>query len=143
MITIYHILLSQVESASSGKNHTYVETDPEHRASVVERAKAYAREQSTSVSALVEKMLDVAATAWLRERPRARGPEPTSWLAQAWHGRRLPPLSREEASVKRLLLDVNVILDVVLDRNPSPMRPRPCGRPWSAATPKAACRHPQ
>jgi hypothetical protein len=63
MITIYHTLLSQVESASSGKNHTYVETDPEHRASVVERAKAYAREQGTSVSALVEKMLDVAATA--------------------------------------------------------------------------------
>jgi hypothetical protein len=41
-------------------------------AAVVERAKAYAREQGTSVSALVEKLLDVAATT-----SGARGPAPS------------------------------------------------------------------
>ena len=56
-------------------------------AAVVERAKVYAREQGTSVSALVEKMLNVAA------RSRAgSGPAP-------------PVLSRLRGSLKRGSVD--------------------------------------
>jgi hypothetical protein len=52
-------------------------------AAVVERAKTYAREEGTSVSALVEKLLDVAATP-----SRATGSAP-------------PVLSRLRGSLKR------------------------------------------
>ena len=53
-------------------------------AAVVERAKTYAREQGTSVSALVEKLLDVAATP-----SRATGSAPP------------PVVSRLRGSLKR------------------------------------------
>jgi hypothetical protein len=56
-------------------------------AAFVERAKAYARDEGTSVSALVEKMLDVAAGAATASGPqpsvlgRLRGSLKRGWVA--------------------------------------------------------------
>jgi len=78
-------------------------------AEVVARAKRYARAQGTSVSGLVEKLLGLAAP---DEQPPGHGADSGAPARFSQEGRptRLPPISRAEVPMKRMLLDVNIVL---------------------------------
>jgi len=96
---------------------------------VVRQTKRSARARQTSVSRLAEPFLDVLAGSAPREGHdppvlrRLRGS-----LAGGL-GRRLPRPRQAEAPLRRLLLDLTVVLDVLLGRPPPCRPPRPAERP--------------
>src|SRR5438128_2280828 len=85
---------------------------------VVRQAKRYAKARNTSVSRLIERFLDALAGSTSREGHdppvlrRLRG------RAAGCVRRGLPRTRQAEAPLRRLLLDLNVVLDVLLDRPP-------------------------
>jgi hypothetical protein len=95
-------------------------------AKVVRGAKRYAAARGTSVSQLVERYLDL-----LSKPPKADDQTPVLRLLRgAAARRRTPPASEPEIPVKRLLLDLNVFLGVILDRPPDANVAAACHEGW-------------
>ena len=84
---------------------------------VVSRAKLYARQSGVSVSEMVEVFLD--AIAGRRSRCQRRTDFALcARVSQEDATRGLPKTPGRQISMKRILFDVNVVLDVLLDRKP-------------------------
>jgi predicted nucleic acid-binding protein len=85
-------------------------------AKVVAQAKRYAAHHDTSVSQMVERYLGLVGAPVTSGRGGSPGPAHVAWSGQGCLPRRIRASSAKEISVKRLLLDLNIVLDVVLDR---------------------------